>query len=82
MSPAKSPPVTNQLLAALPKKDYQALHPHLEEVPLVFDELLYRPHMLISDVYFPNSGIISLLAGANERSTLEVGLVGNEGWLV
>jgi len=79
MSPAKSPPVTNQLLAALPKKDYQALHPYLEEIPLVFDELLYRPNMLISDVYFPNSGIVSLLAAVNERSTLEVGLVGNEG---
>ena len=34
---------------------------------------------MLSDVYFPNSGIVSLLAGVNERSTLEVGLVGNEG---
>jgi CRP-like cAMP-binding protein len=45
----------------------------------VFEEILYRPNVLISDVYFPNSGIVSLLAGDNERSTLEVGLVGNEG---
>ena len=79
MSPSKSPPIANQLLAALPKKDYQALQRHLEEVPLVFEEILYQPNVLISDVYFPNSGIVSLLAGVNERSTLEVGLVGNEG---
>lgn len=79
MCPSKSPRIANQLLAALPKKDYLALQRHLEEIPLVFEELLYRPNVLISDVYFPNSGVVSLLAGANERSTLEVGLVGNEG---
>jgi len=79
MSPSKNPPIANQLLAALPKKDYQALLRHLEEVPLVFEEVLYQPNVLLSDVYFPNSGIVSLLAGVNERSTLEVGLVGNEG---
>jgi CRP-like cAMP-binding protein len=76
---SKSPPIANSLLAALPKKDYQRLQPHLEEIPLVFEEILYQPHVLLSDVYFPNSGIISLLAGVNERSTLEVGLVGKEG---
>ena len=79
MSPSKSPPITNRLLAALPKKDYQSLQRHLEEIPLVFEELLYRPDVLITDVYFPSSGIVSLLAGVNERTTLEVGLVGNEG---
>jgi len=79
MSPAKTPPIANQLLAALPKKDYQELQRHLEEIPLVFEKILYSPNVPISDVYFPNSGIISLLAGVNERSTLEVGLVGSEG---
>ena len=79
MSPSISPQPANQLLAALPKKDYQAVLRHLEEVPLVFEETIYRPDAEMSDVYFPNSGIISLLAGANERSTLEVSMVGNEG---
>lgn len=81
MSSTKSPPIANRLLAALPKKDYQALQRHLEEVPLVFEEILYQPNVLISDVYFPNSGIVSLLAADNERATLEVGLVGKEGIL-
>lgn len=81
MSPSKSPPIANRLLAALPKKDYQALQRHLEEVPLVFEEILYQPNALISDVYFPNSGIVSLLAAVNGRATLEVGLVGKEGML-
>jgi len=81
MSSAKSPRIENQLLAALPKKDYQALQRHLEEIPLVFEEILYQPNVLISDVYFPNSGIVSLLAAVNGRATLEVGLVGKEGIL-
>jgi CRP-like cAMP-binding protein len=81
MSPTKSPRIANQLLAALPKKDYQALQHHLEEIPLVFEEILYQPNVLISDVYFPNSGIVSLLAAVNGRATLEVGLVGKEGIL-
>jgi CRP-like cAMP-binding protein len=80
MSTAKSP-IANQLLAALPRKEYQALQSQLEEIPLVFEEIIYRPEVVISDVYFPNSGVISLLAGLNERTTLEVGLVGKEGML-
>jgi CRP-like cAMP-binding protein len=79
MSLSKSPPIANQLLAALPKKEYLALHSQLEEIPLVFEQTIYKPQAAISDVYFPNSGIISLLAGLNERTTLEVGMVGNEG---
>ena len=79
MLPSKDPPVANQLLSALPRKDYQGLRRHLEEIPLIFEEIIYSPDVLISDVYFPNSGIVSLLAGINERSTLEVGLVGSEG---
>jgi len=76
---SKSPPIANKLLAALPKKDYQLLRHHMEEIPLVFEQILYQPDDLISDVYFPNSGIVSLLAGVKERATLEVGMVGNEG---
>ena len=79
MSPSKSSLIPNQLLAALPKKEYQALRSQLEEIPLVFEQIIYKPEVAMSDVYFPNSGIISLLAGLNERATLEVGMVGKEG---
>jgi len=79
MSTVNSRSITNQLLGELPKQEYHELQRHMEEIPLVLEEFLYRPKMVISDVYFPNSGIVSLLAGVNERSTLEVGLVGKEG---
>ena len=69
----------NRLLAALPGKEYQHLLPNLEEVPLAFTETIYAPDDIIRYVYFPNSGIVSLLAAVGERSQLEVGIVGNEG---
>jgi CRP-like cAMP-binding protein len=72
-------PPTNRLLAALPKDEYERLLPRLEPFPLVFGEVIYEPGDLIRDVYFPTSGIISLLAAVEDRATLEVGIVGREG---
>jgi CRP-like cAMP-binding protein len=72
-------PVFNRLLAALPGKEYQRLQPYLEQVTLSFGEILYEPGEIIRYVYFPHHGIISLLSMVEERSTLEVGIVGNEG---
>ena len=72
-------PVANRLLAALPGKEYQRLRPHLEEVTLSFGEVLYESGEIIQRVYFPIHGIVSLLSMVEERSTLEVGVVGAEG---
>ena len=72
-------PPTNRLLAALPKNEYRRLLPTLEPFPLVFGEVIYEPGDLIRHVYFPASGIISLLAVVEDRATLEVGIVGREG---
>jgi len=81
MLPAKSQcaPPANRLLAALPKKEYQRLLPELKHVTLTFGEILYEPGDTIRHLYFPNDSIVSLLAAVTERSTLEVGMVGNEG---
>ncbi|MGB7923555.1 MAG: Crp/Fnr family transcriptional regulator [Pyrinomonadaceae bacterium] len=79
LSPNRDLPVKNQLLARLPKKEYQRLLPELEEVTLPFAEVLYEPGVSIRHVYFPNDSIVSLLVEVADRSTLEVGIVGNEG---
>jgi len=79
MTPTKRVPHTNALLGKLPKKEYQRLLTLMEETPLKLGETIYQSGELINDVYFPNSGIISLLAGDPERVTLEVGLIGREG---
>src|ERR1700681_4055951 len=72
-------PLANRLLAKLSKKEYKRLLPQLESTTLTFGEVLYEPGDTIKHVYFPNDSIVSLLSSVAERSTLEVGMVGNEG---
>lgn len=69
----------NRLLAALPAKEYAHLLPNLEEIPLAYGETLYEQGEAIRYIYFPNSGMISLLTYAAEDEVLEVGVIGNEG---
>ena len=72
-------PPANRLLAALPLKEQQRLQSKLELVELTFGDILYNPGQTITHVHFPNNSIISLLSVVAERSSLEVGIVGNEG---
>lgn len=74
-------PVANSLLAALPRTDYQRMLPHLEEVTLLFGEVLYESQAPICHVYFPTGALISLLTIVEGHLALEVGLVGREGML-
>lgn len=78
---SRPPPARNQLLAALPAKEYKRLLPHLECVPLPFMEVLYESGDTIEHVYFPNDGLISLLVVMADETAREVGLIGNEGML-
>lgn len=72
---------TNQLLSALPLEEYQRLLPHLENIFLTLGKVLYEPGKSITDVYFPNEAILSLVLIMTDGSTTEVGLVGNEGMI-
>lgn len=71
----------NRLLAALPAKEYAHLLPNLEEIPLNYAETIYEQGEAIRYIYFPNSGMISLLTYAAEDEVLEVGVIGNEGMI-
>jgi CRP-like cAMP-binding protein len=70
---------SNRLLKSLSASEYQILLPHLEHVDLPFEKVIYELGDKIGHVYFPNSGIVSLLAAVGSHSTLEVGMVGSEG---
>jgi CRP-like cAMP-binding protein len=70
----------NKLLSTLPKKEYQRILLSLEQVDLVFGEALYKPDDKINFVYFPMSGVVSLLA-VEDEATMELGLIGNEGMI-
>ena len=72
-------PAENGLLAALPRRERDRLLPHLEPVGLRFEEVLYEPDGPIRQVYFPTSGMISLLVVLDDGLAAQVGRVGNEG---
>ncbi len=72
-------PIENRLLAALPAEDYQRLVPHLEPVELSREQVLYEPFEPIRHVYFPHQAIVSLISTMSDGSTVEVGMVGNDG---
>jgi CRP-like cAMP-binding protein len=70
----------NALLRALPASDRALLQPHLEQVPLKFREQLQVANRPVRDVYFPDSGLASVVAiGAGRRAQAEVAVVGWEG---
>ncbi len=78
-NPAQNLTIANRILAALPPSEYQRILPKLEEVPLLVDEQLVDFGDTMHYVYFPSSGIISLLATVDNDSTLIACIVGNEG---
>ncbi|MES2537912.1 MAG: Crp/Fnr family transcriptional regulator [Pseudomonadota bacterium] len=72
-------PIINRLLAGMPAEEYQRFLSGLELVQMTFGDVLHEAGDAIQYLYFPNDSVISLLAVADDRMTLEVGLVGSEG---
>ena len=68
----------NRLLASLASEELESLIPALESVPLIVGMPIYEPNRRITHVYFPISGIISMVSEMREGA-VEVGTVGHEG---
>jgi len=79
MPAASQASAANNLLADLPRAEYQRLLFGFEPVKLTFGEVLYEPGQPIRHAYFPNDCLVSLLAVVESRMVLEVGLVGSDG---
>lgn len=78
-SPRLANRVANSVLQALSPKENRRLLAHSEEAELTYGDILCDPGKPIRHVYFPNSGIISLLTPLDGHESVEVGLVGSEG---
>jgi CRP-like cAMP-binding protein len=72
-------PVSNRLLAGLPSRTRNEMLEDCERVELTLGELLSEPAEMLRYAYFPADGFISLMAKVDGHTTLELGLVGNEG---
>ncbi|RTL65609.1 MAG: Crp/Fnr family transcriptional regulator [Hyphomicrobiales bacterium] len=70
----------NRVLNAFSAEDFEIVQPHLEKVPLKFRQRLQSENRAIKHVYFPESGLASIVAiGGGERRQAEVAVVGHEG---
>jgi CRP-like cAMP-binding protein len=69
----------NRLLAALPAAELARLAPHLEAVPLPLGAVIYESGGAQDHVYFPGSGIVSLLYVMSDGAAAEIAVVGREG---
>jgi CRP-like cAMP-binding protein len=72
-------PRENRLLGALPSEEIQQLRPHLELIPFALGEIVYEPGAHLHYLYFPTNSIVSLVYTLEDGSTVEMGLVGNDG---
>jgi CRP-like cAMP-binding protein len=69
----------NRLLGLLAEGDLRPLVPKIEEIALEASAVLYEPNAPITHVYFPLSGIVSLIVVAEDGDDMEAATVGNEG---
>jgi CRP-like cAMP-binding protein len=71
----------NLILYALPIDVRDHLLSELEPVSLSYSEVLYEIDDPINHVYFPTGGMVSLVSTTREGQSLEVGIVGCEGYV-
>jgi CRP-like cAMP-binding protein len=69
----------NRLLRALPPQALRRLMPTLEVVELPFRETLIAQDAPIRFIYFPLSGIVSLINSLEDGASIEVVTVGHDG---
>ncbi|UZE50362.1 Crp/Fnr family transcriptional regulator [Rhodopseudomonas sp. P2A-2r] len=69
----------NKLLAALPREHFNLLAPHLTTVSYPQNQILLEAGEEADQVYFPHSGMLSLLAVMRDGKAIETATVGREG---
>jgi CRP-like cAMP-binding protein len=73
--------IHNELLLGLSDIECGGLFSKLEYVRLQVHHVLYEPGDALKSVYFCNSGMISILTVFPDGKSVEVGLVGKEGFI-
>src|ERR1700688_2864265 len=73
--------VQNKVLLAMPDDEYKLMRPDLMYVDLPHHLSLHEPTQTIKFVYFPNRGMVSQVVVTKDGRTVEVGVVGKEGFV-
>jgi CRP-like cAMP-binding protein len=74
-------PTPNKLLAALPSNIGAELKPDLQHIQLTFKRVLQEPEQPISQIYFPLSGVVSMVNEPEPEEIVEIATVGREGFV-
>jgi CRP-like cAMP-binding protein len=69
----------NRLLDALPQNIFAALQPHLKAINLEFGNVVAEPGRTVEHVYFPHTGVVSLVVDMDEGDMIETAMVGRDG---
>jgi CRP-like cAMP-binding protein len=73
--------IYNEILLGLPPGERELLLPKLELVRLKAHHVLHEPGDILKSAYFPNTGLVSILTVFPDGKSVEVGLVGKEGFI-
>lgn len=69
----------NRVLSQLAPADFSRLVPHLKDVPLERGQVLHDTGGEIEHVYFPHSGMVSIVVVMPDGETVETATIGREG---
>jgi CRP-like cAMP-binding protein len=69
----------NRLLLALPSTNLKRLMPELEPIPCQHDQILVDADSSLDHVFFPDSGVVSVVAVYADGSIIEMATIGREG---
>ena len=74
-------PVHNEILLGLASRECEILFSKLEFMRLKVDQLLHETGAALKSAYFVESGMVSILTVFPDGKSVEVGLVGKEGFV-
>ena len=69
----------NRLLLALPSRNLKQLLPELEHIPCQRGQVLMDADSSLNHVFFPDSGVVSVVAVYANGSIIEMATIGREG---
>jgi CRP-like cAMP-binding protein len=73
-------PIANSILLNIPDEEFAMVRDHLEFVDLPHYTVLHEPRKKLDHAFFLNSGMASLVFNTNGGESVEVGVIGNEGF--
>jgi CRP-like cAMP-binding protein len=72
-------PPSNRLLLSLPRSNLKQIEPDLEFIRCEREQILLEVDASLDHVFFPNSGVISIVAVYADGNVIEMATIGREG---